>query len=85
MYTKLIKFVLLLSLVLLSGFAGRVLNSPLLNRASRGRDPRHRGDIFVLFCSHCLQQKWPNQDFFVRVCPEGGDQLIPICVTSHSH
>ena len=41
MYTKLIKFVLLLSLVLLSGFAGRVLHSPLLNRASRGRDPRH--------------------------------------------
>ena len=41
MYTKLIKFVLLLSLVLLSGFAGRVLYSPLLNRASRGRDPRH--------------------------------------------
>ena len=41
MYTKLIKFVLLLSLVLLSGFAGRVLYSPLLNRASQGRDPRH--------------------------------------------
>ena len=42
MYTKLIKFVVLLSLVLLSGFAGRVLYSPLLNRASQGRDPRHR-------------------------------------------
>ena len=41
MYTKLIKFVVLLSLVLLSGFAGRVLYSPLLNRASQGRDPRH--------------------------------------------
>ena len=42
MYTKLIKFVVLLSLVLLSGFAGRVLYSPLLNRASQGRDSRHR-------------------------------------------
>ena len=41
MYTKLIKFVVLLSLVLLSGFAGRVLYSPLLSRASQGRDPRH--------------------------------------------
>ena len=51
MYTKLIKFVLLLSLVLLSGFAGRVLYSPLLNRASQGRDPRHTESIrhFTVF------------------------------------
>ena len=43
MYTKFIKFVVLLSLILLSGFAGRVLYSPLLNRALKGRDPRHSG------------------------------------------
>ena len=53
MYTKLIKFVVLLSLVLLSGFAGRVLYSPLLNRASQGRDPRHRDLIRTSLCLLC--------------------------------
>ena len=41
MYTKFIKFVVLLNLLVCCGFAGRVLYSPLLNRASEGRDPRH--------------------------------------------
>ena len=39
MYTKLIKFVVLLNLLACCGFVGRVLYSPLLNRASQGRDP----------------------------------------------
>ena len=42
------------------------------------------GDILVLYCSHFLQQKRPNQNRTLRACPEGGDRLIPICVTSHN-
>ena len=47
MYTKFIKFVVLLNLLVCCGFAGRVLYSPLLNRASQGRDPRHTRSIVI--------------------------------------
>ena len=41
MYSKLIKLVVLLSLLVCCGFAGRVLYSPLFNRVIQGQDPRH--------------------------------------------
>ena len=42
MYFKFIKFVVLLSLLVCCGFAGRVLYSCLFNVAVQGKDPRHR-------------------------------------------
>ena len=41
MYYKFIKFVVLLSLLVCCGFAGRVLYSRLFNRVVQGKDPRH--------------------------------------------
>ena len=43
MYFKFIKFVVLLSLLVCCGFAGRVLYSCLFNLAVQGKEPRHRG------------------------------------------
>ena len=60
MYTKFIKFVVLLSL-LVCGFAGRVLYSRLFNRVVQGKDPRHRfgvksGILFPLSLSPYITQ-----------------------------
>ena len=43
MYSKFIKLVVLLSLLVRCGFAGRVLYSRFFNRVAQGKDPRHRG------------------------------------------
>ena len=41
MYFKFIKFVVLLSLLVCCGFAGRVLYSCFFNLVVQGKDPRH--------------------------------------------
>ena len=41
MYSKFIKLVVLLTLLVCCGFAGRVLYSCFTNRAIQGKDPRH--------------------------------------------
>ena len=38
-----------------------------------------------MYCSDCLQQKRSNQNLFWRVYHEGGDPLIPTCVTSNHY
>ena len=51
MFSKLIKLVLL-SLLVCFGFAGRVLYSCLFNRVVQGKDPRH---IFGVTCGKIHQ------------------------------
>ena len=41
MYSKFIKLVVLLSLLVCCGFAGRVLYSRFFDRIVQGKDPRH--------------------------------------------
>ena len=41
MYSKFIKLVVLLSLLVCCGFAGRVLYSRFFNLVAQGKDPRH--------------------------------------------
>ena len=46
-----------------------------------------RGDIFVLYCSHCLQQERPNQNPLSPACISGGrglslivhEKIIDVC------
>ena len=45
MYLKFIKFVVLLSLLVCCGFAGRVLYSRFFNLVVQGKDPRHSGSL----------------------------------------
>ena len=47
MYSKFIKLVVLLSLLVCCAFAGRVLYSRFFNLAVQGKDPRH--NLIVLF------------------------------------
>ena len=61
MYSKFIKFVVLLSLLLCCGFAGRVLYGRFLNRIIQGKDSRHifcirSGIIFPWFLSPYITQ-----------------------------
>ena len=61
MYSKFIKFVVLLSLLLCCGFAGRVLSGHFLNRIIQGKDSCHilcirSGIIFPWFLSPYITQ-----------------------------
>ena len=42
MYSKFIKFVVSLGLLVCCGFTGRILYGRFLNRVEQGKDPRHR-------------------------------------------
>ena len=46
MYSKLIKFGVLPSLLVCYGFAGRVVYSCLFSLAAEGKDPRHNGTMY---------------------------------------
>ena len=65
MYFKLIKLVVLFSLLVCCRFAGKVLYSPLFNRVIEGKDPRYikRKRFFIQQCLpaftiHCSLTRW---------------------------
>ena len=62
MYFKFIKFVVILSLLVCCGFAGRVLHSRFFNLVVQGKDPRHSNQESL--CSFHISMFWLFCKFF---------------------
>ena len=75
MYFKFIKFVVILSLLVCCGFAGRVLHSRFFNLVVQGKDPRHRG---------ILQLSQTKNDKIDTLLKTKIPKIVP-CLAAHPH